>query len=351
MNLMIRILIASALLAILGFGAMVAVCDEGQQCLFLPVVTSQPEVSAEATPTPAAPVPTPNGAPFVGLAIIGDSTQDEYSADNPRGEEYAATTRNWVELLVEQRGINLGAWGTRDEPRRSGYAYNWARSGATTGQLLYWGQHTGTAEQARAGEVSHVVIQIGINDFYYGDVGIQIYQGLLTGDALKQHLDIMAENIRTAIRTLKEPGTLTIMLASTQDYVTLPIVPELMTQFSDPSGQQNMVDATAYLNAQLLRIAAEEGIIYFDFNAAYMAELTSRIDSEGYLVVGSNRVDLNRRGNAPEFGLLDDQYVHPGTVLSALFSNVYIRAFNQLFGTDIAPLSDDEIQRAAGMTP
>ncbi len=355
MRLMIRILIASTVLFLLGFGAMVAVCDEGQQCVFLPlatneVATSAPETPTPVPPTPGAPDPTPYSAPFVGLAIIGDSTQDEYAADNPRGAEYAATTRNWVELLVEQRGVNLGPWGTRDEPRRSGYEYNWARSGATTSQLLHWGQHTGTAEQARAGLVSHVAIQIGINDFYYGDVGIQIYQGLLTGDALKNHLDVMVENIGIAINTLQETDV-TILLAATQDYVSIPIVPELKTVFTDDAGKQRMIDATAYLNSRLVQLAAEEGVAFFDFNAAYLTELKSRMDGEGFVVIGGSRIDLGTRGNAPQFGLLDDEYVHPGTALSALFTNVYIHAFNKYFGTSFAPLSDEEIERAAGLIP
>ena len=58
------------------------------------------------------------------------------------------------------------------------------------------------------------------------------------------------------------------MLAATQDYVTLPIVPELTTQFSDDTGQQRMIDATAYLNSRLVEVATEEGVSFFDFNAA-----------------------------------------------------------------------------------
>ncbi len=70
-----------------------------------------------AQSAPAAPdVP----ALITGLAILGDSTQDEYQADSARGGPYVGVTMNWVELLAAKRDLNRGAMGhlSRAAPQR-----------------------------------------------------------------------------------------------------------------------------------------------------------------------------------------------------------------------------------------
>lgn len=285
---------------------------------------------------------------------MGDSVQDEYQADNPRGGTYAATTMNWVELLARYRGLNLGTPGTRTEPRRSGYDFNWARSGATSADMISKGQHTGVATQIQSGTVSHVAIQIGTNDFYFSGLGAAIYSGTISSNQLKIQLDKVVANIALATRTVHAANPRGVLLASMQDYITLPIIPELQFALASPAvsaGRQRTLDAFNYLNDELRKVAAQEGVPFFDYNAAMLAELNARRDSKGFVVVGGQQIDLNKRGNEPHFGILDDGYVHPGTVLSGLTANLYIQAFNREFGTNIAPFSDAEILRNAGIAP
>lgn len=109
---------------------------------------------------------SPNAATVSGIGVLGDSNSDEYRADDNRGGTYAATTLNWMEQLVLSRGLNFGPWGRWGGPRRSGYKYNWARSGATVRSMISFGQHTGLARQVANGEVSHVFMWIGSNDFH-----------------------------------------------------------------------------------------------------------------------------------------------------------------------------------------
>lgn len=364
------IVLTSVVLGLIGMAVLSDRCSGLRRCVFLPAVLRAAQPTATSAPngqptTGPSAVPTATSAPSAvptatlrpdpvlirGLAVLGDSTQDEYQVDNPRGEEYNPTTFNWVELLVRVRGLNLGEWGQRAEPRRGGYAFNWARSGATSDQMLSAGQHTGARDQVLAGEVSHAVIQIGINDFYFSGLGLAIYEGTIGGGELQARLDQIVEHIITAAQTLQATGRCAVLVAATQDYLTLPVVPELYQTYQDPAGRQRFVDAVAYINSRLAKLSADEGVAYFDFNTAYLAEINRRLDAQGYLIVGGERIDLRTRGNNPRFGLIDDGYIHPGTVLSSLYVNVYVEAFNRSFGTAIAPLSDEEILRVAGITP
>jgi hypothetical protein len=98
-----------------------------------------------------------------GIGILGDSFSDEYQFYPPD----RSTARNWVEILATKRGLDFGRFdaGGRGEPCNQGYAFNWARSGATTEDLIRTDQHTGLAAQVARGEVGIVVIFIGGNDF------------------------------------------------------------------------------------------------------------------------------------------------------------------------------------------
>ena len=98
-----------------------------------------------------------------GIGVLGDSYSDEYQFYPP----HRSTARNWVEILATTRRLNFGRFSTasRDEPRNQGYEYNWARSDATTDDLIATGQHLGVAAQAARGEVGLVVVFIGGNDF------------------------------------------------------------------------------------------------------------------------------------------------------------------------------------------
>jgi phospholipase/lecithinase/hemolysin len=359
-RLILQLIVLGLTLGIVGIGTAAIVCGS-QQCIYLPLIVSPTAVSPSATSisgTPTAitnpvvtPTLNPNPKTITGLAILGDSTQDEYQADNPRGEEYNRTTLNWVEQLTIKRNINLGAIGTRPEPRRSGYDFNWARSGATSDQMIRYGQHTGAAQQVQAGQVSHALIQIGINDFYFSGLGLEIYNGTLSDTATKSRLNQISDNIIAAAQTLKNTGRCQVLIAATQDYLTLPIVPELYITAQDPAGRKRYIDAVAYLNQRLATQSSQLGVAYFDFNAAYLAEVQSRLNADGFLVVGGELIDLQKRGNEPHFGLLDDQYIHPGTVLAGLYANVYMRAMNQHFQTAFLPFSDDEILQTAGIKP
>src|SRR5436190_15393570 len=91
-----------------------------------------------------------------GIGVLGDSYSDEYQFYPPD----RSTARNWVEILAATRGLDFGRFSTtsRGEPRNAGYAFNWARSDATTDDLIAGGQHTGLAAQVKRGDVQVVYL-------------------------------------------------------------------------------------------------------------------------------------------------------------------------------------------------
>lgn len=306
-----------------------------------PTRTATATATRTPTPTPT-PTPTQIYLPAVmSLAVIGDSVQDEYRANDNRGVPYYSTTRNWVELLQTQRGINFGAWGTRAEPRRSGYEYNWARSGATSAAA--WTQLNGVVAQINAGQVTHVLIQVGLNDLNQNNLAFNIYNGAATTSTLNTIADNiigMATQANTAA-----PGR--VLVASVQDYVTQLLLPEIAAAMPDPVKRQRVVAAIAYINARIQAGAAANGFIYFDYNAALGAMLDARLSGGAIVIVGQS-VTLSRGNEWHSAWLNEAPYAHAGTALSGLIANLYIAEMNARWGAGLAPLSDAEIVAAAG---
>lgn len=284
-----------------------------------------------------------------GIAILGDSNSDEYRADDDRGGAYSQTTLNWMEQLVSYRGLNFGAWGNRSQPRRSGYAYNWALSGATASSMISGGQHSGVAQQVSAGEVSLVFIHIGTNDFARNRYS-EIYNGNLSGQNLDNKIQGIIQDITHAVDTIQAAGSVNILLTDCYDY-SLP-AGELLSDYPDATRRQKVTDAIQVVNAGLHTMAQQRGVAIVDMTAAF-ANILSGANSNGILSVGGEQIDLTRSGDEPHFGRLGDSYGHPGTILSGiLFANgIFIENVNNAFGTSLAPLTDNELLQAAGIVP
>jgi hypothetical protein len=64
------------------------------------------------------------------------------------GEAHAATTLNWVELLVRYRGW-MSARGARGEPRRTGYEYNLGEDEARAADVIQVGRRRDWRSRSR----------------------------------------------------------------------------------------------------------------------------------------------------------------------------------------------------------
>ena len=200
-----------------------------------------------------------------GIGILGDSDLDEYRADDNRGGKYADTTLNWVELLVLNCNLNFGSWGTWGEPRRMGYEYNWARSGATAQSLIDSGQHTGLAQQIANGEVSDVIIYIGDNDFHLKNGTYrEIYDGSLSEASLQEKLDSVVKNITLAVDTVMQAGDVRVIVVSITDKG---MAPDILLSYPTGAGRQRVSAAIQEVNAGIETMAAERGVVVVDLNA------------------------------------------------------------------------------------
>jgi GDSL-like Lipase/Acylhydrolase len=154
------------------------------------------------------------------IGVLGDSYSDEYQFYPPD----RSTAQNWVEILARARGLSFGRYSTesRGEPRIQGFEFNWARSDATSTDMIKSGQHTGLAGQVASGEVGVVVIFIGGNDFIYAlhsrDAAALVHSVLTRAQA----------NLRIAVDTILRASPRVHLLIA-----TLPNILEL-PEFAEP---------------------------------------------------------------------------------------------------------------------
>jgi hypothetical protein len=282
-----------------------------------------------------------NGA----LGILGDSGVDEYRGDDWRGGSYAATTFNWVELLARFRGVNVGSWGSYAAPRRGGYAYNWARSGAVTCDVLSQGQASGLAGQISSGQVSWVVVNVGANDFstYFGQYQ-DIYNGSLAGSALTSYNNNIVSCYAKIMDAVIGVGAHRIFVRNIADVGQSP---SMFQQFPNAAQRQRVTDAIASVNEGLRQAAIARGVTVWDF-ATMNVRLAPRFTAEGHLLVGGETIRANA-GDEPHHVFLGDNN-HAGTVFNGLMANDLLPLMNAAgFGVD--PFTDADILGAAGIGP
>lgn len=316
--------------------------------LLLPTVAG---CAALAAKTAAAPEPAAKRSPDWrrGIAILGDSFYDEYQGSDRRGGDYAAVTFNAVELLARTRGFALGAWGNWGEPRRTGYQYNWARSGATSSTMIEMGQHLGAAEQVAAGDVALVLIGVGSNDFspYYGDSYERIYTGAMSDDQLRAKIETAVANVTVAVDTVQRAGAEGVILVL---FMQWELDPTLSQWYPDAARRRRVADAIDAVNTGLLAMASARGAAVVS-QAEVGAQLQPAFDAEGFYQIGGERIDFLHHGDEPHHSRLADGQ-HTGTVMSGVVANYYlIDTINQIFDLTIPRLSDEEILREAGLRP
>jgi phospholipase/lecithinase/hemolysin len=295
---------------------------------------------------PLVPTVTPAPLKMNGMVVLGDSQSDEYRADDNRGNNYPGYTLNWVELLQKYRGVNVGEWGTREEPRRTGYEYNWARTGATARSMIESGQNTGAAQQIKEGKANVAVIFIGAIDFapYLTDQGYEhLYNGELSDPAKKSKVNRIIADIKTAVYTLKDAGNVRILLVKIPDWGNHLGV---QVAFPFPDQREQVSDVIDDANSEIDKLAQDENLLTLDPNALYKELIYE--SSNGKMKVDGVTIERLILNNDPKNFYLEDG-VHTGTVVNGFLANAIIAKVNMMISNDIKPFSQKEIRSAAGL--
>jgi len=271
------------------------------------------------------------------IGVLGDSLSDEYKTYAPDRSQ----ARNWVELLAAKGRVNFGAYSptSRGEPRNEGFANNWARSDATTGDMVA-SQLPGLLDAVRKGQVKYVSILIGDNDF--GRFLIGAAQGGKTPEALAGQL---TQVTATAIGNLDKTVT-TLLAANPRVKLSVGTIPDL-------AGIPAVVGAATTPAAKLLVGAVSQAIgVYNNYirtlaldpriAVAGIARGTEQLGGGGTsFAVGNQTIDLSTTGDDYHHFILADG-VHPGTVGQALIANQVVGALDTKFGAGIKYLSGAE---------
>ncbi|HVU86435.1 MAG TPA: SGNH/GDSL hydrolase family protein [Pirellulales bacterium] len=254
------------------------------------------------------------------IGALGDSLTDEY-AYNGRG--YA---QNWVEQLVNYAGVNFGPLGSYAAPRNQGYAYNWARSGATSSSMISGGQVSGLAAQIPSAGIQYVTIDIGTNDFSPGGTAFNnIYNGTWSSTQITNYIDQVATNISTAISAEQNAGA-KVVVATVGNYG---LVPGVAAVFPDSAGLQRLTNAISQVNAGIMSTAQTDHIAVVNYDLLAQVLFASGIASNGSVLIGNVPIFLNQNTSTnPSQAAFVSDGIHPNTAIQGLVANLFMQALN-----------------------
>jgi phospholipase/lecithinase/hemolysin len=288
--------------------------------------------------------------PRIAVGALGDSYTDEYRFYPPDRSQ----ARDWVEILAATRGVNFGAFTTasRGEPRDQGFAFNWARSDATSADMVAR-QLPGLAAQVRRGQAGYAWIFVGANDYKFFLLAAATAPPAAIPQLAGQLGQIEARleaNFTTAVNTLLAANPkVRLVVATLPDLGLLPLARAL--EAVDPAlgplvaavGQQ-----TSRYNALIRTTAAGNGRVALADLAAEAEALQAT--PGGPVPFGGTAIDLATTGDDFRHFYLADG-VHVGTVGQGLIADAFVAALDARFGVGLAPLSPEQIvQFAARVT-
>jgi phospholipase/lecithinase/hemolysin len=269
-----------------------------------------------------------------GIGVIGDSYSDEYQFYPPD----RSTARNWVEILAATRNLDFGQFSVarRAEPRNQGYAYNWARSDATTEDMIATGQHTGLAAQVASGEVTLAVMFIGGNDF------INAMQAPDPVGALRQAGPPAEANFERAFRTiLRAHPDVKLVVATLPDIRQLPEFREALRSGRLAKAHADEATASmAHYNGRIRALALQNPRVAL-LDLDLVTRLRDRLCPETVPVAGRPIARWVPSNDPTHLFLADVR--HLGTVGQGLLAELIVTAIDTKFNAGLPPVSHREI--------
>lgn len=304
--------------------------------------------------------------------ILGDSDTDEYRADDNRDPgDWEDFVLNWIEQLatpngasgdsVHDRAWDVGTWGTRAEPRRTGFAQVWARSGATIDGMAT--QVAGAVGQIEDGTVTHAVLQCVANDWHNGaNISLDIYNSEdggttgLSGTPVATYVSDYVTSATATIDALIAANVAGLVVVSPTNY------------FAWPQALATLPNATrrGYVAAAFSSIYTQLASYVTSLNSTAGVTVASAIESgdrtstvfataDGQFVTAAGvQVDYTQDSDndGPLFLMVTDadgDSPHAGTIIQAVYANTVLDAANELPGISYALYTDAEIRENAGL--
>ncbi len=285
------------------------------------------------------------------IGTLGDSYTDEYRFYPPDRNH----ARNWVELLASSKKAIFGPFSaaSRGEPRNAGFATNWARSDATSSDMVR-NQLPGLSQQVSQGLANLSVIFIGGNDY------IQYVERLATGATpgsqatadLTRVESLADENVTTAVQTL--------LAANPSSKIVLVSLPDLR-QFEAFAAIRALPQIQPYLgaigdsivafNARLAGLAAENPgrVAVADLNGRFQ-QLLQQAGATGSFSFGGKSISVTTAGDSYKDLFLADG-LHLGTVGQGILADLIAQTADSAFNSRIRLLTTSQILQAAKHLP
>ena len=278
------------------------------------------------------------GDPIVGLGVIGDSYSDEYSDQN------LSEGKSWVQILSSARAVPVGATGNWGEPRRNGFEFNWARAGATSTLVDSQGQTSGVVGQIADGDVSHVVVMVGHEDFGITSPAYSgIFQGTWTTAQIDQYVENVTSNIYSVLSDLAIGQVSTILVNLFDDSLS----PAAKAITSNATLRERVSAVVDRVNLNLRDLANSHHVPFLDLHGLAEELLGDNPTPIASWDVGGVTIS-NTAGAAASNSFISNR-VNPHTALQAVFANLVITGLNLGYDSAIPILSEADIASIAGI--
>ena len=248
-------------------------------------------------------------------------------------------------MLHTLRGVSFGPYTTqsRGEPRDQGFAYNWARSGATSTDMVN-SELPGLTAQVKAGLIRYASIFIGGNDY------LNVLNGAVAG--LIPPANIPATLLSTQVNLETNYATAVNTLLNTNPNVRL-VVWTLPPVSIVPSAVQA---AASSPQAKALLQEIDQLILQFNDFIKGLAATSDRIAVLDLAAVtasaaGSTTGTITFGGLPISLTTASDDYlsffladgIHIGTVGQGIVADAFAETIDQKFGAQLFPITPTEI--------
>jgi hypothetical protein len=264
-----------------------------------------------------------------GIGVLGDSYSDEYQFYPPD----RTTSRNYVEALAKDRGLNFGDFTASDrgDSRHQGFSFNWANDGDTTTDMLN-NQLPGLVAQVKSGQVTTVFIFIG------GDDVLEALDSNNPISTLQSALPAAISNFKTTAKAiLSADKNVRLVVTTIPDVRKLPIVSSQLANVPDVYARQIGAGVNKY-NTVIRNFAASHRHVAL----ADAAKATQQLFSRKQLTIDDTTIDRTAAGDDIHDLVLADQ-IHAGTAAQGILANLYIKTMNRAFHTHVQLLNNAEI--------